>query len=712
MSIFNHFSNLDLKTDQQIAIGKLGAFLTSEEEIFILQGYAGSGKTTLLKGVTDYLKAQKVQTLLMAPTGRAAKVLREKVGNAHTIHKTIYNLSAIELKDDKEDAGKSIKYKFPLDDCPVKTVLIIDEASMVSSMESHHEIFTFGTGNLLDDLLTFSSLPGSGNKIIFVGDPAQLPPVGDPDSKALESDYFIKKGFKVETAVLQQVIRHEDNGILINATKIRGLLEKEKRSRLELFYDEHSFIKISNTEIANKYVAENPIPELGCGVIICYSNEQSLNYNRSIREKIYPGEKDVLPGDLLIIGNNNYHSYGTEIMNGDMAKVMENDEQIISRRNIPVYDTVNGKRVKKHVNLDFRKILIRLENLAVEIPCYIIDSLLNSPARDLSLLEMKAIYIDFVMRFNSEQERKKQLGQAFYKEGSEEFKQQLKTDPYYNALRVKYAYAITCHKAQGGEWDTTFVDYFGRTSLKNDPLKWSYTATTRARKKCYAANAPHLSDFSNFNISQIGNLTRVPEEYFDLSQVPLSPFHHSHDHLGKSMKYWEIEEKLKETPFQIIAVNTKDYLERYQINYMNKNIVVDGIHNGAGIFHDFTLKDPVNEDDETELLKNLNAPYQQVFNIDYKPDSPFLVRLYSLIQMACDECGVAITNVDERRSNYMVNYYLKTDAKAALIQFYFNKNDQITRAMPKSTKGNNDLKLMVLVSKLTALTSQLIEVNN
>lgn len=706
MNIFNHFSNLNLNPDQKQAINEIDEFLKSDQEIFILQGYAGSGKTTILNGITDYLNKKKVQTLLMAPTGRAAKVLREKVGEANTIHKTIYNLSTIELKDDKEDAGKSIKYKFPLDESPVKSVLIIDEASMVSSMQSHHEIFTFGSGILLDDLLSFSKLPDSGNKIIFVGDPAQLPPVGDSNSLALEQDYFINKGFKVKAAALRQVMRQDDNAILTNATKMRELLKEEKRSRLEFVYDEHSFINISNTDIANKFVNENPVPELGCGVIICFSNEQTLNYNRSIREKIYPGEKEVLPGDLLIIGNNNYHSYATEIMNGDMAKVIEIGEEIISRRNIPVYDTVNGKKIKKHINLDFRKIVIRLETFPVEIPCYIIDSLLNSPERDLTILEMKALYIDFVMRFNSEQEKKKELGQVYYIERSEEFKHQLKTDPFYNALRVKYAYAITCHKAQGGEWDTTYVDYFGRTSLKNDPLKWSYTATTRARKKCYAANAPHLSEFSHFKISPIGNLTKVPDEYFDLSQIPVSPFHKKGDHLGKSMKYWELAEILKETEFQISAVTSRDYLERYHILYGDEKIVLDGIHNGAGVFNDFTIKESVNEKAKNELLKNLNAPYQQIFNIDYKPDSPFLSKLYSLIHIACDECGLSITNVNERKQNYMVNYFFKTDAKAAMIQFYFNKNEQITRAMPKSTDGNNDLKLKVLISNLSALSPQ------
>ena len=271
--------------------------------------------------------------------------------------------------------------------------------------------------------------------------------------------------------------------------------------------------------------------------------------------------------------------------------------------------------------------------------------------------------------------------------------------------------AITCHKAQGGEWDTTFVDYFGRTSLKNDPLKWSYTATTRARKRCYAANAPHISDFSHFKLSPIGTLNRVPEEYFDLSQIPLSPFHKKEEHLGKSMKYWEVAEKLKETQFQITGITTRDYLERYQIQFGEKKLVVDGIHNGAGVFNDFTINNPSNNKVETELLDILNAPYHQIYNIDYKPDSHFLAKLYSLVQMACDECDISITNVDERKANYMVNYYLKTEAKAALIQFYFNKNDQITRAMPKSTDGMDDEKLKDLVSKIQHSTFQPTEVN-
>ena len=148
-------------------------------------------------------------------------------------------------------------------------------------------------------------------------------------------------------------------------------------------------------------------------------------------------------------------------------------------------------RVKKHITLHFREVKIRVENYQEEINCLIIDSLLNSPNRDLSISEMKALYIDFVMRFQEQQkkreeEEEEEVGEAGEtreekkKIGSEEFKNQLRQDPYFNALRVKYGYAITCHKAQGGEWKTIFIDYYGRTSLKNDPLRWCYTATTRS----------------------------------------------------------------------------------------------------------------------------------------------------------------------------------------------------------------------------------------
>lgn len=189
MSIFNHFQHLKLSPSQEIALTKLESFLSSSSKVFILKGYAGSGKTTILKGLIDYLENQERDVDVIAPTGKAAKILREKTLRGTTIHRGIYNFEKLlPLKVESEDlAEKSFHYFFPIaEKSNINRVIIVDEASMVSNMKSQHELFTFGTGKLLDDLLTYAKIRTTSNKIIFVGDPAQLPPVTDSKSLALD----------------------------------------------------------------------------------------------------------------------------------------------------------------------------------------------------------------------------------------------------------------------------------------------------------------------------------------------------------------------------------------------------------------------------------------------------------------------------------------------------------------------------------------------
>lgn len=219
MRIFDHFQHINLTNDQRNALEMLHAFLESDARVFILQGYAGSGKTTLLKGFVEYLKSLEKKYQLMAPTGRAAKVIRDKTGKeATTIHRGIYNferLDAIEAENELVEE-QSYHYVFPINQIGEdQQILIIDEASMVSSKESKHELFTFGTGFLLNDLLTYARISTSKNKIIFVGDPAQLPPVGDNKSLALDSIFFKNElQLSVQTAELIEVVRQSDNLIL------------------------------------------------------------------------------------------------------------------------------------------------------------------------------------------------------------------------------------------------------------------------------------------------------------------------------------------------------------------------------------------------------------------------------------------------------------------------------------------------------------------
>ncbi|SDA95980.1 UvrD-like helicase C-terminal domain-containing protein [Algoriphagus alkaliphilus] len=708
MSILTHFQHLSLSPDQEQALQGVDQFLASNAEVFILKGYAGTGKTTILKGIIDFLKDQKKQVEVMAPTGRAAKVLRDKTGFGQTIHKTIYNFKELKTtEDDGDDAGSSFHYFFPIHQIEDnETVLIIDEASMVSSKESHHELFTFGTGILLDDLITNSRIPFSKCKLILVGDPAQLPPVGDNQSLALSEEYFESLGFKTASATLTTVKRQNQNSILENAFRIRSLIGNKQKPSFQFLFDQTNSFEIPTDHVPHQYVREFPIPEIGNGVIIAYSNSQCHQYNFAVREKLFPGKHTVQAGDVLMINHNNYHTYGVEMMNGEMAKVIGVNSSLIERKNIPVFDVIAGKRVKKHVTLGFREVTIRLGGHSEDVKCLIIDSLLNSPNRDLHILELKALYVDFVMRFKEEQEKNKQQGRMSLRVGSTEFKDRLKSDRFFNAVRVKYGYAITCHKAQGGEWDTVFVDYYGRTSLADDPLRWSYTATTRARSKFFAANAPLITPFSKFKINSIGHLTHVPENALSLGLVPLSPYHRENQPPAKSLKFWELQEKFENSAYQITQVQSMgEYRERYTIQREDELLVIESDHNKAGIFKDFQPVPGSATAWKDDLLDLVHQPYQAVYSIDYSPSSESLKRLWGTMRQATEEFEVTITNVEEKLQQYFVSYFLKTDGKAALIQFYFNGKGQLTSALPKSTEGPNDLKLAQLIQKLQEYAS-------
>ena len=710
MNIFNNFQHINLTSDQHNALERIGNFLCSNERVFILQGYAGTGKTTLIKGVSDYLNSQHKSFEVMAPTGRAAKVLRDKTGVGKTIHSSIYNLEAIETinSNSLEEADHSVKYYFPIDLTNTnERVLIVDEASMISSKESKNELFDFGTNILLDDLLTNCFSSNKNNKIIFVGDPAQLAPVGDNNSWALDKTYFDTLGYPCTESILKEVKRQDNNLVLQNATNLRNVLEADTRSELTFAFDEQSCIKLSETDIIDTYLNLFPNPEIGDGVIISFSNSQCYHYNMGIRETLFPQQKDILPSDLILINNNNYHTYGTELFNGDIAKVVNVSDVLISQ-SAPVYTNEGGSQEKKIVTLDFRKVTIRVPNFDGEIECYIIDSLLNSIDRDLTTDMMKALYINFVMRFREEQVNRESIGVKTYKVGSAEFKMALRNDPFYNALRVKYGYAITCHKAQGGEWDKVIVDYSGRVGLSDDPLRWCYTATTRAINTLYTFNAPYFTSFSKLKFSTITEVSNMPHNALNFDSVRISPFHNSDQHKAKSLMYWSIFEKLENTDFKIINVQSKgDFLERYTIeNLENFTYSLQASHKGSGHFLDsFKVLNSNDSVEEQELETIFNSIENKNYALKYLPCNKELQNLYSMMQQECQSLNISITNIEEQVSKYHVNYYLVTDAVCSLIQFYFNKEFHFSTAMPKSYQCDNDKKLMQLIEKLTHYAS-------
>lgn len=707
MSIFNHFKHLNLSPGQETALTKLEAFLDSPVKVFMLKGYAGSGKTTILKGLAEYLIQIDKKFALMAPTGRAAKVLRDKTGYGSTIHKGIYNFEKIEALNQtaEDEAEHSFHYFFPINKSEVvEKVIIVDESSMISSKKSNHELFTFGTNVLLDDLMTFASLKTTRNKIIFVGDPAQLPPFGDSHSWALDKTYFERLNISCDETEMKQVLRQGNNLILKNAETIRKVLDEDKRIEFKLEYDNSSFIKTEPVDIIERYTNLFPKPEVGNGVIISFSNAQCYHYNVAIREQLFPEQQEIVAGDLLLINNNNYHTYGTELYNGDIAKVISVSPGYLSQ-SAPVWCDENGEKVRKIISLNFREVTIRVPSCSDDIICYIIDSHLNSIERDLSITEMKALYINFIIRFNEAQQKRKDAGLVSYKVGSEEFKQSLKADRFFNALRVKFGYAITCHKAQGGEWDKIFVDYYGRVSLKNDPLRWCYTATTRGINAVYAINPPNFGKLDKFKFSPIGSIGKIPNESLALDNVVVSPFHSEHHHKCKSLKYWQMVEKLENTQYTIKNVESLgDYLERYTILNGSNRIQLQANHKISGHFIDsFRVINSVEKSVKDDLEALFNADFSPSFNINYSSKVESLEELYSMMQYECSNMEITITNVLDGK--YFVTYYLKTNAVCSYIQFFYNDKGQLTTAMPKTFNCQNDEKLQSLINNLTQYAS-------
>lgn len=703
MSILNHFNVMVPTTDQKNAAEKLEQFIHDDSHVFILQGYAGTGKTTLLKSLIDYLKAQQLLFSAMAPTGRAAKILRDKTGSGNTIHSAIYDFLNLESinKDSEDEADQSFHYYFPINnlDASNRQIIIVDEASMVSNKESKHELFTFGTNILLNDLLTYASLRTTKNKIIFVGDPAQLPPVGDSSSKALDTRFFEEKALVVQQAVLKEIKRQSDNLIVENAANIRNLIESKNRTLFKFNYDSSTFKKIDSNEVLSKYTELFSSPEIGDGVIISFTNQQCYQYNLAIRSRYFPNQQHVVPGDLLLINNNNYHTYGVKLFNGDIVKVI-NAHSDVEVQKTPVWCEEDGKKIRKIVEIQFRKLTIRAADHPEEVECFIIDSLLHSINRELSICEMKALYINFVMRFRDVQKIRQEQGLETHKVGSKEFKEALKLDPYFNALKVKFGYAITCHKAQGGEWKQVFVDYYGQVSLNTSPLRWCYTATTRAINTLFAINPPNFGVFSKLKFSSIGTIGTIPNEALFLDNVLLSPFHNENQHKAKSLKYWEVLEQIENTDFKIVNVESREYLERYSISYRDIIFSIEASHKGSGHFVDqFKISSGnIEPEQKTQILSIFNSKISSNIQPSYSPSKDFLDELYSLMQSVCEELDIKITNVIEAK-NY-VNYYLITDSICSYIQFYFNDKNALTTALPKSFQSEGDTKLNQLTQKI------------
>lgn len=447
--------------EQDFVIKMLATFLLSPKSdlLFLLRGYAGTGKTSLVGALVKTLDMLKQKTILLAPTGRAAKVLSSYANHpAFTIHKKIYR--------QKSFADESASFSI-CDNLNKHTLFLVDEASMISNKGLSGSMF--GSGRLLDDLIQYV-YSGEGCRLLILGDTAQLPPVGEEQSPALSAMMLAGYGLEVMEANLTQVVRQaESSGILWNATALRKLLVQDEcyslpKIRITGFPD----VKVvPGNELMEALEACYDNDGLEETIVVCRSNKRANIYNNGIRSRILWREDELNNGDLLMIAKNNY--YWTEqekdmdfIANGELAVVqrVRRQSELYGFRFVDVTLTFPDQ---DNYELDANLLLDTLQSESPALTRADADRLFNAVLEDYADIPLK-------------RERMKKM----------------KADPYYNALQVKYAYAVTCHKAQGGQWKNVFIDqgYMSDEYLSPDYFRWLYTAFTRATGTLYLVNYP------------------------------------------------------------------------------------------------------------------------------------------------------------------------------------------------------------------------------
>ena len=476
------YFGFDPTTEQSEAIEMMGEFLMSRRgmEVLLLRGYAGTGKTTLVGALVRALVSLKQSVVLMAPTGRAAKVFSNYSGHsAYTIHKRIYRQKSI-----TDDTSFSLNTNLSK-----HTLFIVDEASMISNDGFSSSVF--GTGRLLDDLIQYV-YSGEGCRLLLMGDTAQLPPVGEEESPALSTTLLEAYGLHVFEITLTQVMRQlSKSGILYNATQIRKKLTsfphgsaisstKLGFSPLEESEGIHfpDVCRITGDELIESL--ETSYSRWGADecMIICRSNKRANIYNQGIRSRILYYEDELTTGDRLMIVKNNY--YWVERLaptpsppKGDKGSL---PLSFIANGDIAVVRRV--RRTRELYGFRYADVLLTFPDYDdYEMETTILLDTLHSESPSLTREESNRLF-EAVMEDYAHITQKKER----YK--------QLREDPHYNALQVKYAYAVTCHKAQGGQWSCIYLDqgYLPPDASVVDYYRWLYTAFTRATEQIYLVN--------------------------------------------------------------------------------------------------------------------------------------------------------------------------------------------------------------------------------
>lgn len=710
MSIFNHFQHLNLSQGQETALTKLEAFLAGPLQVFMLKGYAGSGKTTILKGLVDYLKSTQKDFAMMAPTGRAAKVIREKTGQeAFTVHKSIYTFE--ELEEVHEGDSFYYYYKIRNNIDVINKIFIVDEASMLSDSKSEGEFFRFGTSHLLADLISYTRVnhENVNSKIIFVGDPCQLPPVTDNSSKAFDSDY-LKNVYNIssEEVEMKEVKRQgNDSGVIKAASRMRASISAGFFNHFNLRPNGKDIFNPTYNSFLNTW-KEATSPK----IIIANKNKTCLDLNQEIRAQKFGGVKlPIQKSDSIIMGGNNYRK---GIFNGEFAIVNEISE-IVEQRTILL-------RGKNPVTLRWRNVELAFPDAETNnkvVRGKVLENFLEGD-NYLKPEETQALYVDFTNRH-------KEL-----KPKTELFKEAISLDEYFNCLLLKYGYAVTCHKAQGGEWDNVFTvwdndntegfDCFNAKQRKEGKTnqnfyRWAYTAITRASKNLYALNPPCFTPYSAMTFLDLNVLNALKDltgkqtqtEEIDIDNVILDKLKilnildkpiQLQDHFVK------IYYAVKKYNIDLIGWEKIAYEIRYTFQRDDSKLVFKTFVNGKNEFRNQitsmtnnTLNEEFNQQlneilnhlPNLSIVRNTAETVISKIEFDFKLEEqfPFLKNLFDDIETLFK--GTLIKIHEIQHHSYRERYKFERNTETVCLDFEYNNTGFFGRVVPIQKLTNSEL---------------------
>ncbi|MBE0448650.1 MAG: AAA family ATPase [Actinobacteria bacterium] len=721
IKLHDAFSEYNLTDGQRSLVDKLELFLSSREEsVFLLKGYAGTGKTFITKGLTEYFRAIGRNYVLAAPTGKASKVIAKKTQSpAYTIHKTIYSFKDIsEYKEDNLDGSETFKFyaQLAVNEMSADTVYIVDESSMIADVYHEEEFFRFGTGYLLRDFFKFVNLDHNDHskKVIFIGDDAQLPPVGMNFSPALDQKYLSREhNIKSTLFELTEVVRQKsDSGVMLNSINLRKSLKSGVFNQLSIDTSYPDIINVSHQDLLDVYLESCNRKINAESIVLAHSNSDVAAYNRKIRQHFFPDNLEISAGDkVMAVSNSN--AYGFFISNGDFGLVREilsptERRQITLRRKNSETNEVEEISVSlafKDVNIGFKD----LDGTPHFFNAKILEDLLYSEQPGLTSDESKALYLDFCIRH------------PHLKRGSLEFKETLRSDSYFNALRLKFGYAITCHKAQGSEWNHVFVKCKTHQSqLSADYFRWLYTAITRTSKNLYLLDPPNIKigagiravNYPNTLSSKANSKDNSKENHQEKS-ASAYPIDTDKDenfsipsHARFSLEVLErVRRLLKASDVKIQDVTQGQYLEIYFFEENSEITRIDIGYNGKGKITRITA--PTQSDLGLKLIEILSpingmliVPEASGSGSDFEFGEEFLNEFHARLTPLVSERGIKINNVESM--DWKQRYTFTQSGECAVIDIFYNGKNQFTKYAPVNNFCTSD----TLVSEIQTVITQ------